>query len=119
MRVLGSAIVLLLALSAEAAACGGPVAFNMSDNQTVDTILLVRPGEQCGIHFHRSRGSMDGYAIVQRPSHGTASIDPFNVIYRVRPGYAGGDSFIYERSGRTALGVPTVQKVRVAVTVTP
>jgi hypothetical protein len=117
-RVLGSAFVLLLALSAEAAACGGPGIYPI-DNQTVDTTMQTRSGEQCRLHFHSSPGPLSGFAIVQRPSHGTASIGPFNVFYRARPGYVGSDSFIYERSGRTALGAPTVRKVRVAVTVSP
>jgi hypothetical protein len=118
MRVLGSAIVLLLALSAEAAACGGPGIYP-ADNQTVDTTMQARSGEQCRLRFHSSAGPLNGFSIVQRPSHGTASIGPLNVVYRARPGYVGSDSFIYERSGRTALGAATVRKVRVAVTVTP
>jgi hypothetical protein len=117
-RVLGSAIVLLLALSAEASACGGGGIYPV-DNQTVDTAMQVQSGQQCRIHFHSSPGPLSGFAIVQRPSHGTASIGPLNVFYRSRPGYVGGDSFIYERSGLTALGASTVRKVRVAVTVSP
>ena len=119
MRALGSAIVLLLGFGAEALACGAGQRIYPVDNQTVDTAMQVQSARQCRILFHSSAGPLSGFAIVQRPSHGAASIGPFNVIYRARPRYVGGDSFIYERSGRTALGAPTVRKVRVAVTVTP
>ncbi len=62
---------------------------------------------------------MSGYGIAQHPAHGTASIGPFDVVYKSRAGYVGSDSFIYQRSGVTALGAPVMRKVRVSVTVVP
>jgi hypothetical protein len=120
-RVVGLVLLLMLAMGGAAAAaeCSAP-GVNPRNDEVVDTTMQAPSGKPCGLHFHNSGGNaLSGYAIAQHPAHGTASIGPFNVIYRSRPGYVGSDSFIYQRSGVTALGAPVVRKVRVSVTVVP
>jgi hypothetical protein len=118
-RLLGLAFVLLLVLSAEAAARCFVPRFRTVSNGTVDIGIQASPAGSCRIRLVNSPGPMNGFVIAQRPSHGTVRIDPIFVFYRSNPGYVGSDSFTYQRSGLTRLGAPTVHTVRVAVTVLP
>ena len=82
--------------------------------------MTVSSGTPCRIKLKRSRGPTYSAHIVQRPSHGTATVDSSDrIVYRSRPGYVGGDSFTYARRGETQAGAPTTRTVRISVTVTP
>jgi hypothetical protein len=119
MRVSGLAVLLLLAFSAEAAANCSVPRFRTMVNQTVDGFMAADSGKPCGVHFHAA-GPRFSVAILQRPSHGTVQIGGVgSVIYRSKSGYAGSDSFTFERRGLTTLGAPAVTTTRMAVTVSP
>jgi hypothetical protein len=60
------------------------------------------------------------FAIAQRPSNGTATINANRVLYRSRPGFVGNDTFTYAMHGHSGLSNnPAVWRVRVHVTVVP
>src|SRR5437763_977807 len=79
--------VILLELSAPAAArCTMPV-IRAVDNQTVDGYMTVNSGAPCSIRLRSSSGPIFSAEIVQRPSNGSASVDGSNrVVYRSRSG---------------------------------
>jgi hypothetical protein len=119
MKALGVATLMLLALSGQAAANCAVPRFRTFANQTVDGFMAADSGRPCAVHFHAAgpRFSVD---ILQRPSHGTVQIGTIgSVIYRSKVGYAGNDSFTFERRGLTSLGAPAVTTTRMAVMVTP
>jgi hypothetical protein len=117
MRLLGAAIIFLLALTAQGQpGCQGqPVP--AGNNVTFDVTMRAQPGSTCTYRFYFSAGPTTGYRIVEHPMHGKAWIDPIHVFYRAPAGYLGTDEFMYERSGLTALHQPNVRRVRVHVTV--
>jgi hypothetical protein len=119
-RALGLACLTLFALCVEATArCSVPL-IPALNNQTVDGHMTVNSGATCRIRLLQSRGPTYSAHIVQRPSHGTATVDSSNrIVYRSSPGYVGRDSFIYARRGESAGGSPVTRTVRVAVNVTP
>ena len=73
-KPLGLACVLLLALSAEAAARCSVPRITTFENQTVDGHMQADSGRPCRIRFLSSSGPMSGVDIVQRPSHGTVQV---------------------------------------------
>jgi Bacterial Ig domain len=118
-KVLGLACLILLALSAEAAArCLMPLVRTPS-GQTSTGYMTADSGKPCTIRF-TSAGPTYSTVISQQPSHGTLRVgDIGHVIYASRAGYVGSDAFTYVRSGRGARGGHSVRTVHVAVTVTP
>jgi hypothetical protein len=118
-RISGLAVVVLLAMSADAAArCSVPMipTFN---NQTVDGRMTLNSGATCAIRLVNSAGPTYSSEIMQRPSQGTLTMGGNNrIIYRSRPGFVGADSFTYARRGLSTGGAPVVRTVRIAVNVT-
>lgn len=87
--------------------------------QTVDGYMTVRSGKRCNLTF-RSSGPTETTHIVQRPSHGTATVGAIGrVTYQARAGYVGKDMFIYQRRGQDRAGSASIKTVRVNVTVNP
>jgi len=81
--------------------------------------MRVTSGDPCGYRM-QSLSPVHTYAIAQRPSHGTATVEGSRIRYRSRPGFVGNDTFIYALHGHTATGnIPAVWRVRVHVTVVP
>ena len=118
MRLVGALVFLFLAGS-QAAACSVPF-IRTHDNQVANGTMIARAGKPCSIRLARSAGAMFSAHVVERPTHGSVSIDAGNrVTYRPRPGYTGADAFIYARSGVNAQNQKVVRTVRVAVRVRP
>lgn len=81
--------------------------------------IVVRSGTQCPIPLASSPGPMFEAAVVQRPAHGSVSVQGHTVVYTARPGYAGLDSFAYVRKGLDHLNKPVTLRAQVAVRVVP
>lgn len=81
--------------------------------------MTVQSGKPCKIYFH-SLGPTHEARIIKRPLHGSINWDEvWTLTYRSRPGYVGGDRFIYERAGRNSRNRPLRVKIEILVTVTP
>lgn len=118
-RALAFACSIVLAFGAEASAACLTQRLLTSRDQTVDTRMRVTSGDPCGYRM-QSLSPVHIYAIAQRPSHGTATVEGSRIRYRSRPGFVGNDTFIYALHGHTATGnIPAVWRVRVHVTVVP
>jgi hypothetical protein len=119
LKVVGTAVALLCTTGAQALACSVPL-IRMFDNQTVDGAMTARTAKPCSINLQRTLGAMYSARIVERPTHGTASVGAGNrIIYLSRPGYVGRDAFTYARAGLNRHNASVVHTVRVAVTVRP
>jgi hypothetical protein len=119
-KSLGLACCMMFALSAEAAArCSVPFT-RLLQNQTVDRPMTTSSGRPCGIRLRTSSGPTFGVEVVERPKHGTVSVNaPHRVIYRSQAGYVGEDSFTYARKGLDTRNASVTMTVRVAVRVIP
>src|SRR5262245_27878501 len=116
---LGLVCLMLVAGSVEAAARCSVPRISTFHNEIVNGRMTVSSGARCRIKLKHSRGPTYSAHIVERPSHGTATVDSGNrIIYRSRPGFVGSDSFTYARRGETHAGVPTTRTVRISVNVT-
>src|SRR5215470_3779552 len=93
---------MLLAWSADATArCSVPL-IHTFNNQAADGRMTVSSGSRCSIKLRRSSGPTYSASIVQRPSHGTVSVDGSNrIVYQSRAGYTGSDEFTYARHGES------------------
>ena len=119
-RMLGIASLLLVAWSVEAAARCSVPRIHTFNNQTVDGQMTVSSGAPCRIMLKHSAGPTYSAEIVQRPSHGTATVDGSNrIVYRSHPGFVGSDAFTYARRGESKGGDAVTRTVRVSVNVTP
>ncbi len=118
-KVLGVICLVLAAGSVDAAARCSVPRISTFDNETVNGRMTVSSGAECRIVMKHSRGPTYSAHIVDRPSHGTATVASGNrIVYRSRPGYVGSDSFAYARRGETHAGAPTTRTVRISVNVT-
>jgi len=117
-RILGLACLLLLAWSVEAAARCSVPRFLTFNNQTVDGRMTVSSGARCTIVMRGSSGPTYSASIVQRPSHGSVSVNGYRIVYQSQAGYVGSDAFTYARHGETTCGESAVLTVQVPVTAT-
>ena len=116
---LASCALVLLSIDPAFAACRS-LPMQIYANQAIERPITVRSGERCGLKLGASGGPTFGAAIVQRPAHGSASVQPpHGVIYRANPGYVGADSFTFVRKGLDRHNQPVTFTVNVAVTVVP
>jgi hypothetical protein len=120
MRTVALGCLLVLALSAEAAArCSVPL-IRALNNQTVDGHMTVNSGAPCAIRLRYSAGPTFSAEIVQRPSNGAVTVEGSNrIVYRSRASFVGNDTFTYARRGESTGGSPVRRTVRISVTVTP
>ncbi len=120
MRILALSGFMLLILGADAwAACSGSRVFAV-ENSTAEARIRVTSGDPCGYRLRHSFGPIHKTVVVQRPAHGTVTIDVNRVRYRSRPGFVGNDTFAYARHGlRMIDGTPVFYAYRVNVTVVP
>jgi hypothetical protein len=117
-KALGLACLLLLAWSVEAAARCSVPRIRTLNNQAVDGYMTVSSGARCSIKMRGSSGPTYSASIVQRPSHGSVSVNGYRIIYQSQAGYVGNDAFTYARHGETARGEGAVRTVQVSVRVT-
>ena len=119
-KIMGVAVLMLLGVGIDTArACSVPFIRTLA-NQTVDGIMAARNGKPCTIRFGSSPGPMHSAAIMQRPSNGVVKVGTMGgIIYTSKPGFVGGDTFVYARRGLTTRSQPATRTVRVAVTVRP
>lgn len=106
-------------LSSQAAvACSVPH-FNFALGQPTSTTMGAVGGRPCNIKLREGNGSVfRAIKIVKRPARGAVTVlNPLNVSYRGRPGYQGGDSFVFDLVG-TRNGTPLTTRMTVAVSVT-